>query len=552
MGYMILNFYYSKFIITILVVTWLFTNYFLTLNTLSTNIIDIYTRLVFNDFYLNIYYFFWTNFWYLTTFVLILFVLHYITMFNKHIKAFVLSILPILLVLLVSQSDYFLSNPQTMSFMVSTENLNNLLTNSINKYHPFIFYFSSSFIFSMFISSRTLTSDTYSFTRSIALLYYTNYLFTALYLISFTLFLGSWWALQEGSWGGWWNWDPSEVFGLCIMLFFTVLIHTSTTIYRTRLIYLFVAYSTKVIFLIYIFIQLNFDLVSHNFGTKVDDFIDSTSFYLTLLTLILSSLIFVFFRDKSRLNTLLFTLKTYSNYLSIKFFWRIFLYGFILYLVLSSFFILLNDFSWKLLSINILNLLPNTHNTVLYVFWILIVLLWVFNFQNFLILTTSILFMNPVDILLILVVLNNRFYVGHFALVLFIYLSAVSFNHSVSNWLPILQESVVFVSTSQFYSTLSTLTFTTTFVDITKINLFDNVIVESAWNFITTGTTCEAHSFAHLSFPDYSIQGLHSTNQLFTFMILILEPNTLLLLSLCYLIICMFYAFSQRIYRIIL
>jgi cytochrome c biogenesis factor len=44
-------------------------------------------------------------------------------------------------------------------------------------------------------------------------------------LIIITLFMGSWWALQEGSWGGWWNWDPSEVFGLLFLLAYLYLIH---------------------------------------------------------------------------------------------------------------------------------------------------------------------------------------------------------------------------------------------------------------------------------------------------------------------------------------
>ena len=35
--------------------------------------------------------------------------------------------------------------------------------------------------------------------------------------------MGGLWAYQEGSWGGWWDWDISEVFGLFIYLVFSTL-----------------------------------------------------------------------------------------------------------------------------------------------------------------------------------------------------------------------------------------------------------------------------------------------------------------------------------------
>ena len=54
----------------------------------------------------------------------------------------------------------------------------------------------------------------------------------------------------------------------------------TSTLYYTNLLW-------KYTLLIYVFIQFNFDLVSHNFGTRVDQFIDSSHNFLTLLILLL-------------------------------------------------------------------------------------------------------------------------------------------------------------------------------------------------------------------------------------------------------------------------
>jgi heme/copper-type cytochrome/quinol oxidase subunit 2 len=40
---------------------------------------------------------------------------------------------------------------------------------------------------------------------------------------------------------------------------------------------------TQLVLVTYVFIQLNFDLVSHNFGTKVDQFVDTSQNFLVLI-----------------------------------------------------------------------------------------------------------------------------------------------------------------------------------------------------------------------------------------------------------------------------
>jgi hypothetical protein len=82
------------------------------------------------------------------------------------------------------------------------------------------------------------------------------------------LALGSWWAFQEGTWGGWWNWDSSEVFGL---EFFLLILYVTHTYWKSSDL---LAWSISIscqflaVLITYFFIQLNFDLVSHNFGVK--------------------------------------------------------------------------------------------------------------------------------------------------------------------------------------------------------------------------------------------------------------------------------------------
>jgi hypothetical protein len=88
------------------------------------------------------------------------------------------------------------------------------------------------------------------------------------FLIIIALYLGSWWALQEGSWGGWWNWDISEVFGLLIFYKITVILH-SKLYWSSRYFNYWYSYIASVIFItFYLIMQINFELSAHDFGFK--------------------------------------------------------------------------------------------------------------------------------------------------------------------------------------------------------------------------------------------------------------------------------------------
>jgi cytochrome c biogenesis factor len=170
----------------------------------------------------------------------------------------------------------------TNVFLCNLSVFNLLLSNPVNKYHPLLLYLTSLVIL-LFLCKTSQTSCRYTtnfyIKNNLTLTMLINYLLTA------TLYFGAWWALQEGSWGGWWNWDSSEVFGLIILTTSLTLLHTvkvKNTLPAGYLDYLYLL----IIPLSYLFVQLNFDIISHNFGIREVSPIN-TSNYLTLSTLII-------------------------------------------------------------------------------------------------------------------------------------------------------------------------------------------------------------------------------------------------------------------------
>jgi len=117
-------------------------------------------------------------------------------------------------------------------------------------------------------------------------MYFTHFFKTTMfYLISCitALYLGSWWALQEGSWGGWWNWDSSEVFGVIIFFKLITIYHFYYFSHRTELTVLYIQSSCFIIFIFYLFMQLNFGLISHNFSSKNYQLASLDLFYILLI-----------------------------------------------------------------------------------------------------------------------------------------------------------------------------------------------------------------------------------------------------------------------------
>lgn len=172
---------------------------------------------------------------------------------------------------LTNTTDLYFLNGNVLTTSVHYHNINAFLLNNLNRYHPLIFYVSALLMLTMLLNFFTGTSRENNFIAQTAVNTFFTHRIPVLTVNGTALFLGSWWALQEWSWGGWWNWDPSETFGLGVAFF--ILLHTHTSLHYWD----YTQYKAKGILLTLLFvvsyfvIQLNFEILSHNFG--LDSFI---------------------------------------------------------------------------------------------------------------------------------------------------------------------------------------------------------------------------------------------------------------------------------------
>lgn len=170
----------------------------------------------------------------------------------------------IIITFFTNSTDLLVGNNITVLTSPHYHNINAFLLNSLNKYHPLIFYLSALLIFMFLLHDKPDSSKLFYNMITIHTLFQKRV--PVLMLNGFSLFLGSWWALQEWTWGGWWNWDPSETFGLGVGLFALLHVHSSTTYkdysdYRVKSVLLLILFIGT-----YFLVQLNFEILSHNFG----------------------------------------------------------------------------------------------------------------------------------------------------------------------------------------------------------------------------------------------------------------------------------------------
>jgi len=116
-------------------------------------------------------------------------------------------------IIFIETQPYFLNLFDFFSNSLSKTNFNFLLKNNLNKIHPFLFYYGLVFFNVYFSFLVKIKKNFYyiAYADSSKAFFLTH---KSIFLSSSALFLGAWWAFQEGSWGGWWNWDPSETLSL--------------------------------------------------------------------------------------------------------------------------------------------------------------------------------------------------------------------------------------------------------------------------------------------------------------------------------------------------
>lgn len=329
-----------------------------------------------NDPLLTHFYFNWTNFNFLPAFFTLGLLTH-ILFFLKKIQTFN-TILTTILILILYNFELFDTLTLNSALVYSnfgTEFINYLLANSLNKYHPYIFYTSLWIYINTLVTTSLQLSNRNYFYKTQILINLRLYTIAALWLNFTALFMGSWWAFQEGTWGGWWNWDSSEVFGLSVGLFLLLNIHLKLNLRKLYLLVFEYRIFLAWILLFYSFIQINFELASHNFGSKYHFFNNNN---LLLMQHSLFSVIYSYFflwKNIQYHTTVFFISKplttpkwTELNYFSLLF-----------WFVISSWFAvsftpLISHFSWNFLQISVFNsdLSPKFVNTLLTVMFILI------------------------------------------------------------------------------------------------------------------------------------------------------------------------------------
>jgi cytochrome c biogenesis factor len=238
-----------------------------------------------NDSFISSYYLLWTVLYYIPFFIIILISkLIYLnsTFSYKNIINHVANLLVLSFYYLTELLDFFATNYSLHLITDSDTNFNTLLTNSLNRYHPYLFYFCASYF--LYENSQTLikrTNFTYNKSRTLNIMELGRERYALLCVSFLFLYLGAWWANQEGNWGGWWNSDSSEMLGLLLGLLPLVLIHQRLIWYRTDKL----NYLTRKIFILftlfYYFLQINYELSSHNFGLQSFLFFNNNLFFIT-------------------------------------------------------------------------------------------------------------------------------------------------------------------------------------------------------------------------------------------------------------------------------
>jgi hypothetical protein len=490
---------------------------FINFENLTLNWHDVYSRVLVNDFYWNLYYFLWTSFWYIPWFILGL-VLFQKSLYIKWQHIIFSSLITI--VFLITTYDihmYWLLNTSTYDITLKSNHFNNLLLNSINKYHPGLLYWSSLLIVTYWFSFNFFYQRFHFILFQHEFIFHRKFLWTS-FLMCFTLLLGGWWALQEGSWGGWWNWDPSEVFGLIILIFYIVYNHKIlhkqkvTWSHYTNIIYVLLLMQ------LYFFTQLNFDLVSHNFGTKIDNFIDNSNLYVLVIT---SGAVFIIYFCKLfiqiSVRTTLYCSMQVNKTLNYSYVWLFYLLCLISIEINYSLVPLFNDFLWKLWNLNISNLVIMFEKYNLQLFYTVVLYFWSPH-------TLSIFFLiyltwfNLLQALFYTIISTRTVLIFHTYINYFIWLSLLSTSFLWVDWDLSTYSSLLSNSIYNFELRYSILTLSSITLECLQPYFMQNGITYS-WNIYTVDTTPDVYHFYYHLTTNMSSQVMFIGSKLFSFFI---------------------------------
>jgi cytochrome c biogenesis factor len=405
--------------------------YFTILNKtmLLTNSIDSLTRIDLNLPQYNSIYFLWTNLDYIYLYFIVLILFALLLNFKLNCLKNYTVIMTLMLVPMI-WITLFVGSCSTYSQSIGcTNNVNLLLFNSINKYHPLLLYTS--------VLILMLLTINYSYANGVykARIYLNNvsrFWVKALVTIVTTMYAGSWWAYQEGSWGGWWAWDSSETFGLVIVFVLIALVHLNFFIRKIKLVKHYYYIAILLILLNYLSLQLNFGITSHNFGLKDSSDSIILDYYTKLLMLFLSIFVLMVYSCYYKLITRSFIkkLNTKFNY-----------YTFIICIpIFTSLAPLLTDLLWKMYELNTINF--NSNYYLLSGLLVSIIFQW-FNYTTsgklaylviFILLELDNYSLGLALLISFLVLKLTKFNKVHLIILVYLYISWASNNYMVNYW----------------------------------------------------------------------------------------------------------------------
>ena len=304
--------------------------------TICSSLLDLWSRTALNTYYLNIFHFFWTNLWYLYLFFLYITFLYYFFRI-KHIAPIICYIAILFFIFnYCIYMEIIFNNVFSSFLLMNSELLNTLLKNSVNKIHPFLLYSSTATFFLLLGTRGVQKCNTFHLTSVIPQQSTTFFKKTVVSMLV-ALYLGSWWALQEGSWGGWWNWDASEFLGLLVLYLLLTLFHVRKNLTSVYNLYSILIQSLTYTFVYFFMLQLNFTTISHNFGFRTLKFLNTELLLLILFTLFFFYYIYIL-QSKARLYAFFIKIPKYILNNFIVAYYTIILFNIIIVLSLISFF----------------------------------------------------------------------------------------------------------------------------------------------------------------------------------------------------------------------
>lgn len=546
---MLLNFYYPLLNLLTLLNCFNPLVYTLFYKLAYTNTSDLLYRIYIDDFFLNNFYYLWTVFRYIPFLVL--------TLLVTYLLFTALESLNVLLLVFAIWLTYYLYIGDFWSLLdvsyldcVDPYGVNALLLNSINKYHPFIFYLALVLTYTIFLNSFRvlLLGRGYLYvTNSIRLSFYC-FSYFHLHTITNALFLGSWWAVQEGSWGGWWNWDPSEVFGLVVLVVSLIFIHSKLLLmspnYATRL-YKFLA---SALLSVYLFIQLNFNLISHNFNLVGDS--NLYFFMLFLLLFMFSVSRAAYFTCFYATTVLLFRglyntpCQVYRVVTSYSYGLTLLINTLTLLIILISFRDLINGFTFLLLSAELLNTYSGLNLLVLYLTVLVAISSWHFSVLGVLTYTLVYLYTGLWPLILLVLGTHQLSYLNlaHTTLYIHLIINTLVVGWVTTSWRGYGSTPVVDMQLLTEFYLYNTFTALTGTLEYSYVVFKDSFLLETPTMFFVGTSTPGTNLFNLTSSLGLTVQRLFIGN---TFIVLVIEvaDHTLLSLATVYFLVYLLTAY---------